>query len=170
MAVGRVYVLKDAAGIRRYAGSSKTSESVRLANHKSVLAHDPLASGLYRYVHANGGFDGWTIETVMTIDLDQGDGDADAAQALLESMERNLVRALRQLGCPLLNTNEPRCQDAQRRASQQAWRIAHGQGQVNDAGQSLSYMAVKSREHRARRKRKLGEQQSPLARQRAVEN
>ena len=70
MAVGRVYVLKDAAGIRRYAGSSKTSESVRLANHKSVLAHDPLASGLYRYVHANGGFDGWTIETVMTIDQD----------------------------------------------------------------------------------------------------
>ena len=53
----------------------------------------------------------------------------------------------------LLNKNSPRAENARKREHGRAWREQHGQGQIDPAtGKSLSYMAVRSRIYRQRRK------------------
>ena len=53
----------------------------------------------------------------------------------------------------LLNKNSPRAENERKREHGRAWRQQHGQGQVDPVtGKSASYMAVRSRIYRQRRK------------------
>eukprot|EP01043_Picozoa_sp_COSAG02_P006028 COSAG02_NODE_168_length_31711_cov_68.337973_11_plen_130_part_00 len=53
----------------------------------------------------------------------------------------------------LKNKNSPRCENVRSRERMKAWRLRNGQGQVDpETGLSMSYMAVRSRIYRQRRK------------------
>jgi hypothetical protein len=53
----------------------------------------------------------------------------------------------------LLNKNSPRAENERKRESGKAWRQQHGQGRVDPVtGKSASYMAIRSRIYRQRRK------------------
>ena len=95
---------------------------------------------------------GYTEETVATITLPQDD---EQAKALLRSLEGLVIRGLRQAhpGIQLKNRNLPRSENVRSRERMKAWRLRNGQGRVDpETGLSMSYMAVRSRIYRQRRK------------------
>ena len=74
---------------------------------------------------------------------------------MLRSLESLVLRGIRRAhpGITLLNKNSPRSENVRNRERMKAWREAHGQGQVDpETGLSTSYMAVRSRIYRQRRK------------------
>ena len=148
---GRVYVLRDPDGNMVYAGS--TEDPYRLTRHRNQCKTDGLASPLYRYANENhGGMVSYTEEIVATIALPEDD---EQAKALLRGLESLVIRGLRQAhpDIQLKNKNSPRCENVRNRERMRAWRVRNGQGQVDpDTGLSASYMAVRGRIYRRRRK------------------
>ena len=81
--------------------------------------------------------------------------DDEQAKALLRGLESLVIHGLRQAhpDIQLKNKNSPRCENVRNRERMKAWREANGQGQVDpETGLSMSYMAVRSRIYRQRRK------------------
>ena len=148
---GRVYVLRDPDGNMVYAGS--TEDPYRLTRHRNQCKTDGLASPLYRYANENhGGMVSYTEEIVATIALPEDD---EQAKALLRGLESLVIHGLRQAhpDIQLKNKNSPRCENVRNRERMKAWRLRNGQGQVDpDTGLSASYMAVRGRIYRQRRK------------------
>ena len=148
---GRVYVLRDPDGNMVYAGS--TEDPYRLTRHRNQCRSDGLASPLYRYANEHhGGMAGYTEEIVATIALPEDD---EQAKTLLRSLEGLVIRGLRAAhpNIQLKNRNSPCCENARNRERMRAWRLRNGQGQVDpDTGLSTSYMAVRGRIYRQRRK------------------
>jgi hypothetical protein len=148
---GRVYVLRDPDGNMVYAGS--TEDPYRLTRHRNQCKTDGLASPLYRYANENhGGMVSYTEEIVATIALPEDD---EQAKALLRGLESLVIRGLRQAhpDIQLKNKNSPRCENVRNRERMKAWRLRNGQGQVDpETGLSTSYMAVRGRIYRQRRK------------------
>ena len=148
---GRVYLIRDPDGNMVYIGS--TEDPYRLTRHRNQCKSDGLACPLYR--HANEHHDGmadYTEETVATINLP---GDHEQAKTMLRSLESLVLRGIRRAhpDITLLNKNSPRSENVRNRERMKAWREAHGQGQVDpETGLSTSYMAVRSRIYRKRRK------------------
>ena len=66
--------------------------------------------------------------------------------------ENGIIELMRQRGCNLLNKNSAIAANPQRRSYFKRWRERNGQGQVDENGLSTSYMAVYSRQRRARLK------------------
>ena len=150
--VGRVYGISSPDGVLRYVGS--TEDDARLQKHRYNCKADHLCCPFYRYAHEHhGGLDAYTEQTLATLQLPAGDGQA---KAILRSLEGLVIRSLRERDSPavsLLNKNSPRAEDVRKREHGRAWREQHGQGQIDPAtGKSLSYMAVRSRIYRQRRK------------------
>ena len=148
---GRVYVLRDPDGNMVYTGS--TEDPYRLTRHRNQCKTDGLASPLYRYANENhGGMADYAEETVATVALPDDD---EQAKALLRSLEGLVIRGLRAAhpDIQLKNRNSPCCENARNRERMRAWRVRNGQGQVDpDTGLSASYMAVRGRIYRQRRK------------------
>ena len=148
---GRVYVLRDPDGNMVYAGS--TEDPYRLTRHRNQCKTDGLASPLYRYANENhGGMVSYTEEIVATVALPEDD---EQAKALLRGLESLVIRGLRAAhpDIQLKNKNSPRCENVRNRERMRAWRVRNGQGQVDpDTGLSASYMAVRGRIYRRRRK------------------
>ena len=148
---GRVYVLRDPDGNMVYAGS--TEDPYRLTRHRNQCKTDGLASPLYRYANENhGGMVSYTEEIVATVALPEDD---EQAKALLRGLESLVIRGLRAAhpDIQLKNKNSPRCENVRNRERMRAWRVRNGQGQVDpDTGLSASYMAVRGRIYRQRRK------------------
>jgi hypothetical protein len=148
---GRVYVLRDPDGNMVYTGS--TEDPYRLTRHRNQCKTDGLASPLYRYANENhGGMADYAEETVATVALPEDD---EQAKALLRSLEGLVIRGLRAAhpDIQLKNRNSPCCENARNRERMRAWRVRNGQGQVDpDTGLSASYMAVRGRIYRQRRK------------------
>jgi hypothetical protein len=148
---GRVYVLRDPDGNMVYCGSSE--DPYRLTRHRGQCKSDGLASPLYRYANEHhGGMAGYTEEIVATITLPEDD---EQAKALLRSLEGLVIRGLRAAhpNIQLKNRNSPRSENVRSRERMRAWRLRNGQGQVDpDTGLSTSYMAVRGRIYRQRRK------------------
>ena len=74
---------------------------------------------------------------------------------MLRSLESLVLRGIRRAhpDITLLNKNSPRSENVRNRERMKAWREANGQGQVDpETGLSMSYMAVRSRIYRQRRK------------------
>lgn len=55
----------------------------------------------------------------------------------------------------LLNKNNAIAKNRRIRDRQRAWRLQHGQGQVDENGRSMSYMAVASRRYRQERRQRM---------------
>jgi hypothetical protein len=148
---GRVYVLRDPDGNMVYCGSSE--DPYRLTRHRGQCKSDGLASPLYRYANEHhGGMAGYTEEIVATITLPEDD---EQAKTLLRSLEGLVIRGLRAAhpNIQLKNRNSPRSENVRSRERMRAWRLRNGQGQVDpDTGLSTSYMAVRGRIYRQRRK------------------
>jgi hypothetical protein len=148
---GRVYVLRDPDGNMVYCGSSE--DPYRLTRHRGQCKSDGLASPLYRYANEHhGGMAGYTEEIVATIALPEDD---EQAKTLLRSLEGLVIRGLRAAhpDIQLKNKNSPRSENVRSRERMRAWRLRHGQGQIDpDTGLSTSYMAVRGRIYRQRRK------------------
>ena len=148
---GRVYVLRDPDGNMVYAGS--TEDPYRLTRHRNQCRSDGLASPLYRYANEHhGGMAGYGEETLATINLPEDD---EQAKTLLRSLEGLVIRGLRAAhpNIQLKNRNSPRSENVRSRERMRAWRLRNGQGQVDpDTGLSTSYMAVRGRIYRQRRK------------------
>ena len=148
---GRVYVLRDPDGNMVYTGS--TEDPYRLTRHRNQCKTDGLASPLYRYANENhGGIADYAEETVATVALPEDD---EQAKALLRSLEGLVIRGLRAAhpDIQLKNRNSPCCENARNRERMRAWRVRNGQGHVDpDTGLSASYMAVRGRIYRQRRK------------------
>ena len=150
--VGRVYGISSPDGVLRYVGS--TEDDARMQKHRYNCRNDHLCCPFYRYAHEHhGGLDTYTEETLATLQLPTADGQA---KANLRSLEALVIRSLRERDSPtvsLLNKNSPRAENVRKREHGRAWREQHGQGQIDPAtGKSLSYMAVRSRIYRQRRK------------------
>jgi hypothetical protein len=95
---------------------------------------------------------GYTEEIVATITLPEDD---EQAKTLLRSLEGLVIRGLRAAhpSIQLKNRNSPRSENVRSRERMRAWRLRNGQGQVDpDTGLSTSYMAVRGRIYRQRRK------------------
>ena len=148
---GRVYVLRDPDGNMVYCGSSE--DPYRLTRHRGQCKSDGLASPLYHYANEHhGGMAGYTEEIVATIALPEDD---ERATTLLRSLEGLVIRSLRAAhpDIQLKNKNSPRSENVRSRERMRAWRLRHGQGQIDpDTGLSTSYMAVRGRIYRQRRK------------------
>jgi hypothetical protein len=134
-----IYILRDAARRIMYCGSTESSLEQRFARHKGSQLSDPLASPLYRHVRENGGWDGWTIEAMMTTQYDP-----ELTPDLPKYMETMAIKSLQREGHSLCNRNCAIDMNRRKRAASRAWRDAHP-----------GYMAQKSREHRARRRAQL---------------
>ena len=164
---GRVYVLRDPDGNMVYAGS--TEDPYRLTRHRNQCKTDGLASPLYRYANENhGGMVSYTEENVATIALPEDD---EQAKALLRGLESLVIRGLRQAhpDIQLKNKNSPRCENVRNRERMKAWRLRNGQGQVDpETGLSTSYMAVRGRIYRQRRKDRQAAAQAAAAAAQAV--
>ena len=164
---GRVYVLRDPDGNMVYAGS--TEDPYRLTRHRNQCKTDGLASPLYRYANENhGGMADYAEETVATVALPEDD---EQAKALLRGLESLVIRGLRAAhpDIQLKNKNSPRCENVRNRERMRAWRVRNGQGQVDpDTGLSASYMAVRGRIYRQRRKDRQAAAQAAAAAAQAV--
>ena len=147
---GTIYTLRSPDGVLRYVGSTTQSLQARLAQHRHACIEDPTCCPLYRYAQSDGGgrMDGWRIQKLIVLNSE----DPDVFTHLLLRLESVAIELLRRHH-PLLNNNTPQDADADRRVYMRRWRRQHGQGQIDPTtGRSLSYMARKSREHRARRR------------------
>ena len=164
---GRVYVLRDPDGNMVYAGS--TEDPYRLTRHRNQCKTDGLASPLYRYANENhGGMVSYTEEIVATIALPEDD---EQAKALLRGLEGLVIRGLRAAhpDIQLKNRNSPCCENVRNRERMKAWRLRNGQGQVDpETGLSTSYMAVRGRIYRQRRKDRQAAAQAAAAAAQAV--
>ena len=142
-----IYILRDASGRIMYCGSTESSLEHRFARHKGSQLSDPLASPLYRHVRENGGWDGWTIEAMTTARYDPA-----LTPDLPKYMETMAIKSLQRAGHCLCNRNCAIDLNRRKRAASKAWRDAHP-----------GYMAQKSREHRARRKLEVQQQNAAAA-------
>ena len=149
---GRIYLIRCPAGVGRYVGS--TESPGRMHGHRSSCKADPLSCPLYRYATENhGDLSDFTEETVATLALPDNDREA---KTLLRSLEGLVIRALRNdPTVNLLNKNNPIAENRRNRDRQRAWRLQHGQGQVDENGRSMSYMAVASRRYRQQRRERM---------------
>ena len=151
-----------------YAGS--TEDPHRLTRHRNQCKTDGLASPLYRYANENhGGMAGYAEETVATVALPEDD---EQAKALLRGLESLVIRGLRQAhpDIQLKNRNSPRCENVRNRERMKAWRLMNGQGQVDpETGLSMSYMAVRGRIYRQRRRERQAAQVAAAAHAAAAE-
>ena len=158
----RVYVLRDPDGNMVYAGS--TEDPYHLTRHRNQCKTDGLASPLYHYANEHhGGMAGYTEEIVATIALPEDD---QQAKTLLRSLEGLVIRGLRQAhpNIQLKNKNSPRCENVRNRERMRAWWVRNGQGQVDpETGLSQSYMAVRGRIYRQRRKERQAAQVAAAA-------
>ena len=126
---GQVYGLFDPSGVPRYTGSNKTTLEKRMQLFNFNLRTDHTASPLYRYVHANGGsFDGWTIRPIAQIMYD-----FNLLPDALVDAEDACINTLRRAGHPLLNKNQAKCQDRDRREYMRQWRLRN-KGYMSAAG------------------------------------
>ena len=135
-----VYVLSDASGAVRYAGSTgnlRRRETTHRHSHRR-----PDQSPLSRHLADEGGFDGWSLHLYAVVTYD-----ATRCRSAVARAEDDAIAALRAEGCELLNKNAARAPRAVADA-QRAWRERHGQGT------EASYMAAYCR---AWRKRKAAE-------------
>ena len=141
MVTGRIYVLRDPDGKYRYVGKNQSTLDNRMDLNKWKLRTDWTCSPLYRYVHdeCGGTFDGWTIHEIASVTFDRR-----LLPNALVDCEDLFMKTMKAAGHPLLNKNRAKSQ-SNRREYMRQWRIRNGQGTGN------SYMAKKSREHRARR-------------------
>ena len=159
---GRVYVLRDPDRNMVYCGS--TEDPHRLTRHRGQCKSDGLASPLYRYANQHhGGMAAYTEEIVATIALPEDD---EQATTLLRSLEGLVIRGLRAAhpDIQLKNKNSPRSENVRSRERMRAWRMRNGQGQVDpDTGLSQSYMAVRGRIYRQRRKERHAAAQAAAA-------
>lgn len=166
---GRVYVLRCPSGNMVYTGS--TEDPYRLTRHRNQCKSDGLACPLYRFANEqHGGMAGYTEETVATITLPTDD---EQAKALLRSLESLVLRGIRQAhpDIRLKNKNSPRSENVRSREGMKAWRVRNGQGQVDpETGRSVSYMAVRSRIYRQRRKERQAAQVAAAAHVAAAES
>ena len=142
-----IYILRDAARRIMYCGATESTLHERFGRHKGSQLHDPLACPLYRHVRENGGWDGWTIEAMTTIQYD-----TDLAPDLPRYMETMAIKSLQREGHCICNRNCAIDLNHRKRAASRAWRDAHP-----------GYMAQKSREHRARRKLEVQQQNAAAA-------
>jgi len=149
---GRIYLIRCPAGVGRYAGS--TESPGRMHSHRSSCKADPTSCPLYRYATEHfGDLSDFTEETVATLTLPDNDQEA---KTLLRSLEGLVIRALRSdPTVSLLNKNNPIAENRRLRDRQRAWRLQHGQGQVDENGRSMSYMAVASRRYRQQRRERM---------------
>ena len=148
--VGRVYGVSCPAGVLRYVGS--TTDDCRMQKHRYACKVDHLCCPFYRYAHEHhGGLDGYTEETLATLQLPEAAGQA---KSMLRTLEALVIRSMRDSPTvALLNKNSPRAENERKRESGKAWRQQHGQGRVDPVtGKSASYMAIRSRIYRQRRK------------------
>ena len=154
---GRVYGIHEppaadgTPGALCYVGS--TEKANRMHSHRSQCKSDPLCSPLYRRAtELHGSMANYSEATLATLNLPVDDDDA--AKEQLRSLEGLVLRSLRQHypALVLLNKNSPRCENQRNRERGRAWRLSHDQGVVDADGRSMSYMAVRSRIYRARRR------------------
>jgi hypothetical protein len=132
-----VYVLSDASGAVRYAGSTgnlRRRETTHRHSHRR-----PDQSPLTRHLAEAGGFDGWSIHLYAIVTYD-----ATRCRSAVARAEDDAIAALRAEGCELLNKNAARAPRAVADA-QRAWRQRHGQGT------EASYMATYCRAWRTRK-------------------
>ena len=166
---GRVYVLRDPNGNMIYVGS--TEDPYRLTRHRNQCKTDGLASPLYRYANEHhGGMASYTEEIVATIALPE---DGEQAKTLLRCLESLVIHGLRRAhpDIQLKNKNSPRCENVRSRERMKAWRLRNGQGGVDpETGLSTSYMAVRGRIYRQRRKERQAQMAAAAAHAAAAES
>ena len=105
----------------------------------------------------------YTEEIVATVALPEDD---EQAKTLLRSLESLVLRGLRAAhpDIQLKNKNSPRSENVRSRERMRAWRMRNGQGQVDpDTRLSQSYMAVRGRIYRQRRKERHAAAQAAAA-------
>eukprot|EP01050_Picozoa_sp_SAG11_P031736 SAG11_NODE_9993_length_864_cov_0.512418_1_plen_195_part_00 len=160
LSVGYIYCLLDPDGRPAYVGSCRNVRcrgreaclARRMSSHRNQAARDPNSSPLYR--SAGGSMEHWKMIRIRTVEWD------DERLPLTLMKEEEHVRCTMGIVFDLHNHNRAVDPVQRRREYMKAWRIAHGQGAAD------SYMAIKSREARERRRALLQNEASesePLA-------
>ena len=147
MKFATIYLLRNELGAAVYVGSTFHTLPWRFARHRSACKCDPC-SPLHRYGVEHGDMEGWTIEAICRVPY--APGDQGQVKHLVTTLENASIAMHREQGAELLNDNRAAARPREA-ARTRGWRERHGQGQRDSVtGLSLSYMAIKGRERRAR--------------------